>query len=58
MSPIDYLFLFVSVVGPLGSIVEHVGTSLFAPRVVRFGQMLESLGVDLPKLFAGRKAPK
>lgn len=56
MSPVDYVFLFLSVVGPLGSIIEHVGASLQAPRVVRFGQMLESLGVDLPKLFPGKGA--
>jgi len=43
-------------VGPLGSLIELFGTSFKVSALVAFGQRLEALGADLPKLIRGSRA--
>jgi hypothetical protein len=45
-------------VGPLGSFLELVGETFGWARLVAFGQRLEALGADLPKLIRGSRATK
>lgn len=45
--------VIVAVVGPIGSVIELLGTAFDVPPMVSFGKTLESVGVDLPKMVAG-----
>lgn len=45
-------------VGPLGSFVELIGETFKWPALIAFGQRLEALGADLPKLIRGSRANK
>jgi len=57
---IDQILFYVGAasvcVGPLGSLIELVGTSFKVSALVALGQRLEALGADLPKLIRGSRA--
>jgi hypothetical protein len=42
-------------IGPLGSFLELAGEAFKWPKLVAFGQRLESIGADLPKLIRGSR---
>jgi len=42
--------------GPVGSLLEGLGTAAKLTWLVAFGQRLEALGVDLPKMIRGSRA--
>lgn len=42
-------------IGAVGSLLEAAGGALKRPGLVAFGQRLEALGVDLPKLVRGSR---
>jgi hypothetical protein len=44
---LHYLPFVAALLGPLGSLLEATGN----PKLVALGQKLESLSLDLPKLF-------
>jgi hypothetical protein len=46
----QYLPLLPVALGLLGSLLELTGN----PKLVAIGKRLESLGLDLPKLFGGK----
>ncbi len=43
--------------GAVGTAIEAVGAAMHWPLVERFGQRVESLFTDLPKLWRGSRAP-
>jgi hypothetical protein len=45
-------------IGPVGTALEAIGTALGLARLVAFGQRLEALGHDLPKLVRGSRYTK
>lgn len=42
-------------VGGIGTAIEHAGETFGLPGVERFGQRLEALGTDFPKLWRGSR---
>lgn len=42
--------------GPVGSLLEGIGTALKLSWLVAIGQRLEALGMDLPKMLRGSRA--
>lgn len=55
MSATETIALCAALAGPLGSLLEAAGNALKVSALVTIGQRLESVSVDLPKLWRGSR---